>query len=783
MLRNYFKMAIRAIGKKNKIYSLINILGLSIGMASSLLILLFVSHEFSFDRFHSKANRIYQVVAKVNYGGQEINAKGMSAQFGPLTLQNEASVENFVRLKEAREAIVKVDNKEPLFENKFLFSDTSFFSVFSFPLLSGNTRALAEPNKLIISQRASKKYFGDSDPIGRTITYNKNIPFEVVGVAQNPPSNSSIQFDFIASFVTLGSIESEKNQYEHEKASLGSYPTYFLLKGNVAKNKVEKSMMKLTSASIDEKYLLTPILDQHLYEQANNSYLYGFLIIALIILSLALINYISLTTARATARAKEVGIRKVIGAQRKNLSVQFFLESTLMTVLAFLLAIVLIEVFLPVFLEKIQLTIDFKFIQSPVFIGITSGLLLICIFVSGSYPALVLSKFKPINTLKGNLSGLGQAAWLRKGLTTFQFAASIGLILCSMIILQQMDFLKNQKLGLTKDMVMVVNLDRDAASHYGALKNDLRNQSGVLKVSSASFTLFNGGTSAFFTQTPITKEDIFINTIDVDDQFFSTLDIQWKVKPEIDKLSGKYIVNETGLAKLKMTQEDLGKTISLGRFKSEITGIIKDFNFESLNAPVNGMIITVQPDSSNTIAKYGGAMYIRFEPTTQLTGKLQSVREVFKKYQGDRPFEYYFLDDAFDKLFKSEDRMSKIFNVFTFIAIFIACLGLLGLVTFTSEIRTKEIGIRKILGASAKNITVLLTKDYFVLITISMFLATPVAWWYMQKWLNGFPIKIEIQWWYVPLSTLFALTIAFITTCYQAIRCAVRNPVESLKTE
>jgi len=784
MFYSYFKIALRSISK-NRIYSFINIFGLALGMAASLLILLFVTHEFSFDYFHKNAERIYQAAGKVNYGGQEINMTAMSAAFGSTIMHNDANVENVVGLYNKSQAIIKIENKDPLFEKHFLFTDTSFFSIFSFPILKGNKQLLTQPNKAFITERTNQKYFGNENPIGKTFTYDKKTPFEIVGIVKNPPSNSSIQFDFIASFVTLGTMDDEKSQYNYERVSLGAYDTYFLLKENSAKEKVEETMAKAVGKSLgNDKYLLNKFIDQHI-SYANQSYLYGFLAISLIILLLALINYMSLTTARATLRAKEVGVRKVIGARRKNLSFQFFLESTLMTTVAFVLSIALVELFMPMFLEKLQLTIDQNFIQTPKFIGIAALLFLVCVFVAGSYPALVLSHFKPIETLKGKLSGHGTGAWMRKGFTTFQFTVSIALIICSMVILKQMDFMKNRKLGLTKEMVMVVNLDKDDANNYRALKNELRNQSGVMKVSSASFTLFDGGMSAFFLKTPTTNEDVFIYTINVDEEFFSTLDIPWKIKPDKNQLFGKLIVNEAGLTKLKMTEKDLGKPMDFfGKEKTEITGIIKDFNFgNSSSTTADGVMISVVQDSSSAIAKYSGAMYIRFSPQVHLAEKVKSIENIFKKYQSSRPFEYYFLDDAFDRLFKSEERMSKIFNAFTFIAIFIACLGLLGLITFTTEVRTKEIGIRKILGASVQNIMVMLTKDYVILIFVSMIIATPLAWWYLQKWLNNFSYKIEIPWWYALVATFIALTIALLITGYQSIKCAIQNPVNSLRSE
>lgn len=786
MLRSYLIIAIRSI-LKNRTYSLINVLGLSIGIAVSLLILLFVAHEFSYDQFHSKADRIYRMYAKVNYGGQQIQMTAMSSQFGPMALQSDAGVENYVRIRKPGRVLVKAEGKEALFENNLLFSDTSFFSVFSFPLIRGDRQSLALPGKVIITEQIAKKYFGDSDPIGKILMYEKTLPLEVAGIAEKVPSNSSLTFDMVASFSTLGSIATEKIQFNENKASLGSYPTYLLLKADVEKEKVEQSLSKLASGSVDEKYHLDLFSDSYLYnnftENSPKSYLYVFLTIAFIILVLALINYLSLTTARATLRAKEVGIRKVIGAKRSNLSAQFFFESTLMTVSGFILAFALTQVLTPLFLQTLQIDISSEFLFSQRFIGIVALLFIICVLIAGIYPSLVLSRFAPIEVLKGKMSGKGKGAWVRKGFTVFQFTASIGLMLCAMVVYRQMEFIKQQKLGLNKEQVMVVNLSPDMARSYHVLKNELKSQPDILKVSSASFPMYTSGTSGYFTQTPTTKEDVFINVISVDEEFFSTLGIEWKEKPASGNLSGKLIINEAALDKLKLTTDDWHRSLQLGRDTSQIAGIVKNFNFETLRSKVNGLVISVASDTSREVAAQSGALYLRLKPYASLADKIQRVEHTFRKYQSDRPFEYYFLDDAFERMYQSEDRLAKIFHSLTFVAIFIACLGLLGLITFTSEVRTKEIGIRKIMGASAESIVALLSKDYFYLILLSMLIATPAAWWYLQNWLNGFSYRIDIPWWYTLIATSFALLISFLTTCYQSIKSAVRNPADSLKSE
>ena len=490
----------------------------------------------------------------------------------------------------------------------------------------------------------------------------------------------------------------------------------------------------------------------------------------------------NLTTAQATRRAKEVGVRKVIGARRNNLAYQFYFESTLITLLAFGLALVWIEIMLPLFLNTLQLQIDKSFLTSIWFIFTSSSLFLICIFIAGSYPSLVLSRFKPADVLKGKISNSVGGAWVRKGFTIFQFATSIALILVTLGIQYQLEFLRNQKIGLNKEQVMVINLDEESEANYSVLKNELRSLSGISQVAASSTPLYTTGHNAFFTKTPTTHEDVFISFILVDENFISTLEIEWLEKPTTQSNNG-YIINEAALEKLKIKKSDLGVRIAIGGDSSSIDGIVKDFNYASLRQKIDGLVFLVKSDTSKSLVKYGASLYVRLDPKANLPEKIASIQNVFRKYQSDRPFEYYFLDDAFNKLYKSEDRLSKIFNVFTAVAIFIACLGLFGLVTFTVESRTKEIGIRKVLGASIKNIFKLLSKDFIVLVLIAVVLSIPFAWLYLQTWLQQFSYRTEIPWWFALVAALIAIFLTVLIICSQAIKAAVSNPVDSLRSE
>ncbi len=781
MLKNYFNIAIRSL-LKNKVYSFINIMGLSLGISVSMLILLYVVHEFSYDKFHTQSERIYRMVGKVNYGGQFIQMTSMSSRFGPLLKERNEDVKNYVRLREPGRVLIKSDENHNNFENLVVFADTSLFGVFTFPWIQGNYHSLSKPNTTVLSEAMATKYFGTADVVGKTITYDDAYPLEVVGVMKSFPSNSTLRYEMVISFSTLGLIPAEKNQYVYDKASVGSYPTYILISNPEAVSKIEASIRNFADLSVDEQYSLNKFSAAHLEsnhgDSSNITYIYLFFSVGIIILLLALINYMNLTTARATLRAKEVGIRKVIGARQGNLSMQFYFESTLMTLIAFGFALIWIELILPLFLSTLQIQIDASFLTSLWFMSLVGGLLIICVLLSGSYPSIVLSRFLPMEVLNGKSARSPEGILIRKSFTILQTTASIALVLVTLGIHHQLDFLRNQKIGLNKQQVMVVNLDEGTASAFPELKNDLTNLTGVKQVAAASLPLYTTGHSAIFTKTPSTNEDVFINMISVDEDFFSTLGIEWLSKPDTLTKKG-IIINEAALEKLKITHADIG--ISLNG--SPINGIVKDFNYESLRQNVSGMILIIEADSSHSFVKHGVSLYIRLDPTSNLPDKIAAIEALFKNYQKGKPFEYYFLDDAFNQLYKSEDRLSSIFYAFTGVAIFIAGLGLLGLITFAAELRTKEIGIRKVLGASMKSILILLSKDFIVLVLLGVAIATPLARWYTKEWLSQFSYQVEIPWWFSLAAGISALILALSIAAIQGVKVALTNPAESLRKE
>ncbi|PZR37739.1 MAG: hypothetical protein DI538_11640 [Azospira oryzae] len=785
MISNYFKIALRSLWK-NRTYSFINITGLAIGIAASVLILLYVSHEYSYDQFHKNGDQIYRLLAKLKWGETQIQTNALSVQFGPKLKEGSADVINYTRTFSSKRVIIQSDNDHRFFEDQFLFADSSFFSLFSFDITKGNAAALAKPGTVMITEEISKKYFGSQNPVGQILIYDKIHSFEVVGIVRKAPSNSSLHYDFIASFPSLALVEGPHGSYNDTNSmGLGSYITYVQIKSKEGAVRVEQVIPKLLSEkSADDRYILEPFTAIHSSTNANAQNINVFLFIALLILVLALVNYVNLTTARGTLRAKEVGIRKTIGAKRGALSIQFYFESALLTLIAFGLAMILIQTFTPLFLQTLQQDIDSSFLRHPLFISIVFLLLVTCIALSGGYPALVLSQFKPVEVLKGKFSANTKGTWIRKGFILFQFTASIALIICSMVVREQLTFMQTKSIGLNKEHVLVVAFDQEMKKNFNSLKEEIKRQSDVTSVAVSSHALYStNGTNAYFTKTPTTNEEVMIATLSVDENFFHTLGMEW-VSKETDSIKvGDFIINETALEKLKIKESDLGVQLEMGNQISHITGIIKDFNYSSLQNPINGMVITIEQDTASNLGSNGGSLYIRLDPKSSIHESVANIKNIYNKFSSSSPFHYYFLDDAFNRLYMSEDRLLLIVQTFTGIAIFIACLGLLGLITFSTERKMKEISIRKVLGASVSSILVLISREFIVLIAISLTIAAPIAWWVMNNWLQKFTYHINIPLLFIGIAGLMTLIFALITISFQSIRASIANPVDSLKNE
>jgi putative ABC transport system permease protein len=809
MFRNYLTTAWRNL-IRHGLYSFLNVFGLALGMAVSILILLYVAHELSYDRFHSQATRIYRTMARSTYGGNAMQFLHMSAQFGRAVKEANPEVLNYVRMQQPSRAVVQSDPEHRFFEDQLLLADTSLFSVFSFSFLAGNPQtALIRPFTAVITDEMASKYFGPDwrmkNILGKTLRYDTKYQFEITGIVARPPSYSSLDFDFIGSFTSVPTLERGKQQsfsdddnisYNQSHIGRGAYITYFLLRSEKDATKVESSIPRLVKASggkvENDEYILEPLVDMHLGSAFDASsrarYIYVFLGIALLILTLALINYISLTTARATKRAKEVGVRKVVGATRSDLIRQFFGESALITGLAFLLALTFVQFMRPVFYDMLQLQIDPDFLYKFQPLLLLLALLLFSSFLAGSYPALLLSGFIPLEVLKGRLSSTQGGALVRRVFTVFQFAVSVGLMICSVVVHQQMHYVRNRNLGLHKDQVMLLPLDATLGKHFQSFKARIREQAGVKSVAAATNSLFRGY-AMFFMQTPGTQEDVTINIMSVDQHFFETMDIDWKEKPtDMDQLlygKNMAVINEAAVQKLKLNQlpKDQPRALGLGADKTNIVGVLKNFHFSSLRYPIDAMLLSVVPDTSSTLSRIRGVLYIRLNPKADLPGTLAAIQRIYEQYQPEKPFEYEFLDDAFNQLYQEEDQLANMFTAFTGFAIFIACLGLFGLVTFTATQRTKEIGIRKVLGAGAGSIVLLLSKDFMRLVLIALAVAIPIAWWIMHRWLEDFAYRIDLRWEAFALVGLAALVMTWGTIGFQTWKAARQNPVKALRYE
>jgi len=791
MLKNYLKIAVRNLFR-NKIYSLINIVGLAIGIAVSVLILLFVMHEYSYDKFHKNHQTIYRILAQFKMGDNSMQMNSFSPKLGPALKEYNAQVKEYVRVKTAVDKVVMKNPEKAaaiFYEKNFTFADPSFFTVFSFKLKEGNKAALLnKPFTMVISERAARKYFAGEDPVGKTLLYEGIHPMQITGVTENPPSNSTFNFDFVASSSTFPQLSKEnKDMWDNA----GSFNTYLLLDSENSVSAVEKNIkregMKTGAFDNQADYSLETFASTHLgnnFNDSGNSKLISiFTWIAGLILFLALFNYMSLTTARATIRAKEVGVRKVVGADRSTLIKQFYVESFLICCIAFALGFVLVNLLRQPFYDLLDLRIDSAFLFSPSFIGFSIGLLFITAIIAGSYPALILSGYAPLLVLKGKFAGNQGGTAVRRIFMVFQFTVSITLIVCSLVVKDQLSYMQNKKLGLYKDQILNIPITKTALKNYFPLRNEIRELAGVQSVAVSNVGLFSGY-NMFFVKNMTTGKDVGLINMIVDNNFVSTMGLKWKNQPVpgLWRNRNHLLINQAAIKDLGIKGNPVGQKIG---DTDEVAGILSDFHFTSLQSEIKGIGLFVVNDTTNILKIPGGnaMIYARLDPKANIREKVDAIGRIFKKYDQEKPFEYFFLDDTFNATFKTEIRMAKMFSVFTAFAIFIACIGLFGLVTFTAETRTKEIGIRKVLGASVSAIVTLLSKDFMKLVFLSILFSLPIAWYLMDKWLESFPYRIRISGWILLTASVSAVVIALITVSFQSIKAALINPVKSLKAE
>ncbi len=790
MLRNYLKVAWRNL-LRNKIYSIINICGLAIGLAVCMQIVLYTGHEYSYDKFHENINDIYRVETEIKFGNDPIFLPYMGYTDGSESAQVIPSIEDFQRyLISSRVTVQNPENPELKFlEDKLLLADDNFFNFFSFALLKGDVdQVLQNPFSIVLTETTAEKYFGNEDPIGKTLRYDGEHDFIVTGVAQNSPSNSSIQFDFVA---TVSSLTNMENLKFHIEDNSPEFNTYFKLKKDIKPTMVEMALSNISNFTGDDhslsnrKFILKPFQELHLTGNSSNiKYIEIFPYVALLILLLALVNYASLSTAHAATRSKEIGVRKVLGANRKSIAVQFFFESVLYTTIAFAAGYVLCMLFQPYFFDFLQIPIDNAFLYSRNMLISYTILFVMTVLLAATYPAILLSAYRPVMALYGKIRKQEGAISVRKFFTVFQFSISVILIICGIVIDRQMDFFRYAETGVDRENTVMLSFSAKVGEHFTAFKESVLALPQVAQTSASSTPLYKGH-NMMGVQRNESEEMAFLPFMNVDSNFISLLNLKWEIPlaglNTLNEGSEFALINDATIEKLNLNKNPVGQKINN---QYEIKGVLKDFVYTSLHHKIGALCLLVNSNGKTSPwLENGGTMFIKIAPNVNFPTFLDQLKNVHIKYDEQNPFEYYFLDDVFDAQYKAEDRLVKIFSVFTAFAILIAAMGLFGLITFIAVQRRKEIGIRKVLGASERNVVSLLSRDLLRLVLISSLLASPLAYWWSKNWLEDFAYRISITWWMFGITIIGTLVIALMTLSFQVIKAARANPVKSLRSE
>jgi putative ABC transport system permease protein len=798
MLKNYFKIAFRNLWR-NKVFSFINIFGLAIGISCFGLILMYVQHELSYDQYHPNSDRVYRIAINIQIGNQpEMKFAPVMPPLAPVLAKDYPQVEQVVRILNTfgDEVLIQANPEKKFYEKGFSWADANVFQIFNFPLIIGESNeALQKPASVVISESIAYKYFSSTQVIGKNLRLN-NENYTITGVMRDVPQNSHFRPDFIAS---MNTFKRDDEIFKNWHSTM--VQTYLKLKPNQDAKKFEKQIAKVADSFVAEDlkkfsstytFFLQPLPSIHLqsnlrYELAQNgsiTYIYVFLGVALLIILIACINFMNLATAQAAQRAKEVGVRKVIGAYQNQLIGQFLGESLLMSWLALILALGIIEILLPTFNHLAGRDLHFNDFFNLQFLSIFGLIFLVSGLLSGIYPALFLANFQPVMVLKGNFKSTGKGRFVRQGLVVFQFAISIILIIITLTINQQIDFMRNQNLGFVKDKIVVIPIKNgsDIAKKATILKQELKKESLVSEASVMSQGIGRIANNNLIQLKNDKSRQADFSLMFTDFDFLSTFKIQvtagraFSEKNQTDNGNRQAaIINEAGAKALGFVkpEEAIGQELWDGWGK--IIGVVKDFHYSSLQKKIAPLAIYIEPNYANCIA-----LKITSERPTQA---LQTIENKFKKILPELPFEYTFLDQDFDRQYKTEQQLGFLFSTFSTLAILIACLGLFGLTTYTVQQRTKEIGIRKVLGANILQIIFLISREFTGLILIAFVIATPLAYYSGQMWLQDFAYRIQINGLNFILAGFSAILIAFLTVIFQILKATAVNPVEVLKNE
>jgi putative ABC transport system permease protein len=822
MFRNYLRIALRNLSR-NKVSSVINVGGLAIGLACVMLIGMYVKDELSYDRFFKDADRIYRINTHEKNGSDEFTAGHTPPPAGQALVNNIPEIESYTRIYKPGDEIVHYVNngqKKSFNEKTLLSVDSNFLQFFDYPLLEGNkATCLDGPNAVVLTQRAAKKYFGNSPAVGKNLVFDEySAPFTVTAVLKDLPPQSSLQFDVLQSnvgmppvkhfnwswvWLQMGTYVKLRPEVSGDAATIGrieaKFPSMIRAQAATAFQRIGQPFDAFISKGNKYDLRLQPLKAVHLYSagigtrfitQSDIKYVYIFSAIALFIMTLACVNFMNLATAQSAKRAREVGIRKVLGSERKQLILQFLAEAFLYTLLAALIAVLVVIVCLPAFnnLSGKSLSL-FMFLNFPAF----AGLLALVVFTSvlaGSYPAFFLTSFKPVAVLKGNGSlnhSLG-GFFTRNVLVVFQFTVSTALIICTIIVFKQLLFNQSMDLGFNKENVLIIADADRLGKNEDSFRQELLGLTGVI---SASVSTGLPAQNNFFTDSYVPEnaehkdKHVDLTSFIVDESFVPTLKLNMVSGRNFSRDftdSASVIVNQAASREMGW-KDPIGKYMTYpggNDTKFKVIGVVRDFNTESLHNTIPPFALFYTSSKTYNIGVSYIAVRIRPGDYSKTIGSIQTI---WKKFMPDNPFEYSFLDAQYDSLYKTDQTVGKVFSVFTILSITVACLGLLGLAMYTAECRTKEIGIRKVLGASVQDVVAMLSKDFALLVVIASLIAFPLSWYAMNKWLQDFAYPTKVTWWIFAIAAALMLVIALLTVSFQSIKAALMNPVKSLRSE
>lgn len=795
MLTNYLKIAFRQLGRQ-KLHNTINIAGLAIGLAVTFIISLFVQQELSYDKFHEKKDRLYLVPMTWKFGTSIVPVFYSTSGVGPL-MKDLFSKEIVQYTRVQPMSMTFRSEQGPVEEKKILAADSTFFELFTFPLISGNPReALKEPNSMVITEQGAKKFFGEDwkskDVMSETLVRQNGKVYKITGIAKNPPVESHLQFDLLMSMSSLRKKDTDPN-FDNS-----SMITYALLEENASAPEIVADIPNRVAAKYNKSqndYVeidLVPMADVYLKSQkypgygnvSDIKYMYIFSAIAALVLVIALINYMNLSTARSMERAREVGVRKVVGAVRAELFWQFISESILLSLFAIVLAVLIVLILLPMFNALASKTIVVDFAQHPEWILALLGVWFVVSLLGGAYPAAVLSSFRPAKVLKGKLASLGSGALLRKSLVVFQFSVSIFLIVCTLTISNQLNFMVNRNIGIDKEKLVTINLDSASRANLQTVRNEFMTIPGVDQVTWMSSNPVNIGAQTTVQGFDVGEKQMILHNLGADPNAVKTLGLQVIAGTDLSQEAPKdgrweYLLNESAVEFFGWTNESaIGRRMNMWQKEGVVKGVIRDFNFSEMHKPIGPLLVHAGLDNGANINK----VIVRIHGNNFET----TIEEMEKRWKAVSPlstFPLTFVNESFQNLYLSETRLSGIMNVFSVLAIFIAGLGLFGLASYTIMQRTKELGIRKVLGASFSTLIVVVSRNFILLVIIAFVLAAPISWFVMDNWLQNFAYPVGFDWMIVLGAGIVAIVVAAATVFYHALDAVRVNPAQTLRSE